>query len=282
MQLCEYGCGQEAKYQFKNGKWCCSKTLLSCPKIRESQKGENHPRIGKKHNDSSKEKMSKSHTGNNGFWKGKTRSAETRKKISSKLKGRPLSVITKTNMRTGIEDINRRYPFFSRIEELRYNPKYPDKKEIQAHCKNHNCKYSKENGGWFVPTYQQLYERIRQIENIDGNDGSYLYCSEECKNECSLYNLRSDPFEKVSEDQFYTYSEYQTFRNFVLERDNYICQYCGKLAEHVHHERPQKLEPFFSLDPDLAWSVCEKCHYKYGHRDECSTGNIANKQCNNK
>jgi len=24
MKLCDYGCGQEAKYQFKNGKWCCS------------------------------------------------------------------------------------------------------------------------------------------------------------------------------------------------------------------------------------------------------------------
>jgi len=28
--LCEYGCGQEAKYQFKNRKWCCSKSWNSC------------------------------------------------------------------------------------------------------------------------------------------------------------------------------------------------------------------------------------------------------------
>ena len=27
---CEYGCEQEAKYQFKNGKWCCSKNFRSC------------------------------------------------------------------------------------------------------------------------------------------------------------------------------------------------------------------------------------------------------------
>jgi len=29
-QLCEYGCGQEAKHQFKNGKWCCSNNISNC------------------------------------------------------------------------------------------------------------------------------------------------------------------------------------------------------------------------------------------------------------
>jgi len=32
--LCDYGCGQEAKYFFKNGKKCCSKNHRSCPIIR--------------------------------------------------------------------------------------------------------------------------------------------------------------------------------------------------------------------------------------------------------
>ncbi len=31
MNLCEYGCGQEANHQFKNGKWCCSKSWQQCP-----------------------------------------------------------------------------------------------------------------------------------------------------------------------------------------------------------------------------------------------------------
>jgi len=31
MVLCDYGCGQEAKYFFKNGKKCCSKNHGSCP-----------------------------------------------------------------------------------------------------------------------------------------------------------------------------------------------------------------------------------------------------------
>ncbi len=35
--LCEYGCEQEAKYQFKNGKWCCSKSFSKCPMIRKKR-----------------------------------------------------------------------------------------------------------------------------------------------------------------------------------------------------------------------------------------------------
>lgn len=32
--MCEYGCGQEAKYQLKNGKWCCSKNYQSCSELK--------------------------------------------------------------------------------------------------------------------------------------------------------------------------------------------------------------------------------------------------------
>ena len=31
---CEYDCGQDALYQLKNGKYCCSKSWNSCPEIR--------------------------------------------------------------------------------------------------------------------------------------------------------------------------------------------------------------------------------------------------------
>jgi len=29
VRICEYGCGQEATHQFKNGRWCCSKYFNS-------------------------------------------------------------------------------------------------------------------------------------------------------------------------------------------------------------------------------------------------------------
>lgn len=42
--LCEYGCGQEAKHQFKNGKWCCSHNHSGCPVNKQKMSNSN---IGK-------------------------------------------------------------------------------------------------------------------------------------------------------------------------------------------------------------------------------------------
>ena len=208
--------------------------------LKKSYENREHPMLGKNHSDDSKEKMSK-------------------------------------NSRMTISNIKRKYKLFTKIENMRYNPDKPiEEREIQVRCKNHNCPNSKEQGGWFTATKSQLYERIRCLEK-NGTDNSYFYCCSECKIECPLYNLQSDPFKQI--DTNYNQKEYRYFRTHVLKRDKYKCQYCGEKAEHVHHERPQKLEPFFILDPDLAWSVCVKCHYKYGHKDECSTGNLAKVVC---
>lgn len=64
LTICDYGCGQEAKYTFKTGKCCCSKSVNSCPsmklknsnglKIARERKGSEywsngqHPQTGKK------------------------------------------------------------------------------------------------------------------------------------------------------------------------------------------------------------------------------------------
>jgi len=189
-------------------------------------------------------------------------------KAKGRMKDRKLRNKISTTLKKGIDYYLETYPFFSNIEKI----KEGKNKEILVKCKN--C------GKYFEPNGTQLYERIRQLEKIDGNDGCYFYCSEECKQQCPLYNLKQNPL-KITK-KYYTDEEYQTFRKFVLERDNYKCQYCGEKAEHVHHEKPQKLEPFFALDPDFAWSVCKKCHYKYGHKDECSTGKLSNIICGDK
>jgi len=318
INLCDYGCNQKATHQLKNGKWCCSKKWQQCPvyrkKIRELNIGSNNPNYGKKRSEETKRRQSNSLKGRtyidlHGVVKakklkkklskikqGKILSKETKIKKSKALKGKTYIELfgeekakelkkLRSEMKKGsnhhmfltIEKIKKERPLFYKIEEMRYNPDKPEEKEIQVHCKNHNCSNSKEHNGWFTPTRTQLYERIRCIE-VNGSDNSYFYCSDKCKNECPLYASKgADPFQQT--DKLYTQSEYQQFRDYVLERDNYKCQYCGKKAEHVHHERPQKTEPFFSLDPDLAWSVCKKCHYEKGHQDECSTGYLASLQC---
>jgi len=276
MNICSYGCGQEATNQFKNGKFCCSVHYMKCKSVRYNNSGVNNSFFGKNH---SLEAIEKNREFNIGRKQNK-KTIEKKKKISIELwkkEGFRKKVLKNLNRRT-IKMIENKYPFFSQIEEMRYNPDKVDEKEIQIHCKNHNCKNSKEQGGWFTPSGRQLELRIWSLEHKDGNEGSYFYCSDECKNICPLYNLQTSKFMK-NDLNYYDSGDYQTFRTFVLERDKNICQYCGEQATDVHHERSQKLEPFFALDPDFAWSCCEKCHYKYGHKDECSTGKIASISC---
>jgi len=267
MILCEYGCNQESKYQFKNGKWCCSKNQSGCPGVRkrmsESNKGKNHPIFGT------------------------TRSEETKNKIREANKGKKRTKIQNQKMSKAcsltIIKIKEKYFFFSQIEEMRYNPDKPEEKEIQVHCKYNGCKNSKEKGGWFTPSRSQLGERIRHLESENGNGGSYFYCSEKCKEDCPLFNLQSDPLKET--ELPYTYQEKQIFNKEVLERqrkeDGYnFCEKCYSAKDlHVHHEKPVKTYPILSLDPDNGIVLCEKCHYKYGHKTgtECSTGNLANK-----
>ena len=283
MKICEYGCGQKAKHQFKNGKWCCEKDWRRCPEklleSRELKKGKSHPMYGIQKSRETREKISKARKGQPSPRKGKTHTLESRKKMSESMKGR---IPWNKGMFLTKSQIKARYPTFYKVEEIRYSPN-SKRKTIQVRCKNHNCPNSKEQGGWFTPTYIQLYERIRALESENGSEGAYYYCCKDCKESCPLYSFRPDYFLNKSNDNdiYFTSSQYNVFRQFVLERDNYKCQYCEKPATIVHHERPQKLEPLFVLDPDFAWSCCEECHYKYGHKTgtECSTGNLASKIC---
>ena len=51
IHICEYGCGREGKYQFKNGRWCCSEHSQKCPSLSERTGKKNK---GKKHKTSFK------------------------------------------------------------------------------------------------------------------------------------------------------------------------------------------------------------------------------------
>ena len=149
-------------------------------------------------------------------------------------------------------------------------------KTLQVRCHNSSCRK------WFVPKRTSVRNRL-QVFYGQVSGANDFYCLEVCKSTCPTYNQKLYPKEYKSNqnEKPYTTDQYQLYRKTVLERENYICEYCGERAKEVHHERSQKTDPMFVVDPDYGHAVCKKCHMKYGHKTgtECSTGNLAKKIC---
>ena len=307
--ICGYGCQKEAQYPPRKGmtKWCCERHFSKCPNIIKRNSDSNKKLWNDKdsvfNSRQYREKQSKASTGRIPWNKHKTKDDDTRIKMQSEslkncwldeksyfnsteyrnnlkiAQNRQYTKLKKSiNKKYTIKDYKVKHPFFSKIEEMRYNLDKPDEKEIQVHCKNHKCSNSKEKNGWFTPTYIQLYERIRALEKPYGMIENNFYCSQKCKDNCISYRKKNDPYQD-NKILPYTAIEYQTCRDVVLERENGLCEYCGEPATDMHHIFPVKKEPFFALDPDYCVACCEKHHYKYGHRDECSTTNLAKMIC---
>ena len=307
MELCGYGCGREAKFPPRKGqrKWCCSEYFAQCPnkkttgipswnkgltkKTSESVKKYSESRRGcsswnkgltKESNNKIKEiadKISIGYGYGPGYLSGKSKSSISINKKATlnnyspsmlKKRGKNIRKVKIGMTYNKIDNLYRNHPFFCKIEKPRENKN----KDIEVKCKT--CK------NWFVPTSDQITTRWSSLEKEEGNDGNFFYCSEKCKQECPLYNLRPEHFlNNTQTNQQHTSEEYNTWRQEVLKRAEYKCEYCGEPAEHCHHSRPQKLEPFFSLDPDYGIACCSKCHYEKGHKDECSTGQLSTKVC---
>lgn len=137
-------------------------------------------------------------------------------------------------------------------------------------------------GEWYIPKRTDVEARAQYLKgNVDRE--SRFYCSEPCKNSCSVFNKRKYPNgfnpRKYRNNKLFTENELRIWSNEVLIRADYRCEYCEGPATSAHHIVPKKLGVFEALDPDNGIACCNECHYKYGHKGECSTINIANKIC---
>jgi very-short-patch-repair endonuclease len=81
--FCSYGCGQEAKFQMKNGKICCEDTYYKCPEYKKKLSFKQKTRKRFPRSEDTKRKISEKLKGRSS---GK-RSLSCRLKISKKLKG---------------------------------------------------------------------------------------------------------------------------------------------------------------------------------------------------
>ena len=214
--------------------------------------------------------------------------------ISKRYKGKKLSIEHKQNMskvrsgkcnsnyKGGVEKDNIPLydtfaPQFSTNFEETKSIMVCEIKALGVKCHNSNCKK------WFVPKTTSVRNRLQSFKGQTTAQNNF-YCSDECKEMCSTFNKRVYPKGQNPNKQTerpYTSEQYQLYRKTVLERENYICEYCGARATEVHHEKSQKTDPMFVVDPDYGHAVCKGCHYKYGHKKgtECSTGALARKIC---
>lgn len=132
---------------------------------------------------------------------------------------------------------------------------------------------------WFIPKVDDVQRRMKFLNDKATSEGRF-YCSNKCKSDCSIFRQVKYPKGFIKEkNKNYTNYELSIWSSEVLKRVNYFCEICGEKAEHAHHIIPKKEIDLYILDPDNGMACCKKCHYKYGHKDDCSTGNLANKKC---
>ena len=155
-------------------------------------------------------------------------------------------------------------------EETRKCPE--NKKLLQIKC--YRCAI------WYTPSRSEVKNRISAVNKSGGREG-HFYCSEKCKNSCSIFNKvkHYKGLNKTKINNMFTDYELKVWSKEVLKRENYICIYCGEKATQAHHIRPKKVSPFYALDPDNGLAVCKKCHNLFCHKDECSTGALSQIKC---
>ena len=58
------------------------------------------------------------------------------------------------------------------------------------------------------------------------------------------------------------------FRTAILQRDNYVCFYCGKDADQVDHVIPITKAPELVISFDNAVACCKRCNTAKGNRSQ--------------
>ena len=292
---------EELRYSKKTGKWYKGKgntTYIykeSCEKCGESylsrnfkgnfcskvcaNLGSNNPLYGKCLSEEHKRKISKSNKGEKSFWYGKHHTKETKEKLSKIGKKK----IGKKNNRWDGGYNSKNIPKYDTYayqiewcEEVRRNKK--DLNILEVKCFKCNK--------WYVPTIRNVYSRIYILNGNSKGEG-HLYCSDECKNSCSIYHksaktlMKEDAIRAGRLSWLELNREIQPeLRKLVLERDKNQCVKCGNEENlHCHHIYPVSIEPLLSADIDNCVTLCYNCHKEAHQKDGCSYGQLKMEIC---
>jgi 5-methylcytosine-specific restriction endonuclease McrA len=112
---------------------------------------------------------------------------------------------------------------------------------------------------YFIPANVYVQRRVQSLNGQQPGECK-LYCSESCKENCSIYRQlvkpKGTPSPNTIKRSFPT-----EFRNMVLERDNHQCVICGSTDNlTVHHNDPFAVCKMFENDMDSAFTLCERCN----------------------
>ena len=147
-------------------------------------------------------------------------------------------------------------PQLNWIEDVRRDPENNDL--LQVKCSENNCKK------WFTPKRTEVRRRLTSLRTGIGENR--FYCSDECKNKCSVFNQVLYPKTFIKDD--ITREVQQELRELVFQRDEHECQKCGNDTDlHCHHFEGVEQNPIESADIDNCITLCSECH-KMAHEDE--------------
>ena len=162
--ICEYGCDNIAKYQLKNGKWCCSKSINSCQGMKQKNSKANKEIIK---NSTVKRESPFKNKEYRYDWTGKHLSEEHKQKISESNKGntiyQDLSEDKKNEMKQKLRN-NMMIKYQNGFEvKCGRAPKYEYTSPIAGHIKI--------DGSWELKVAQYLdgqgYNWIRNKQRFD-------------------------------------------------------------------------------------------------------------------
>jgi hypothetical protein len=300
LEICSLGCGQIANYKFKNGSLCCSNGQQFCPEVRrknsENSKGKPSGMLGKRHKESSKDKMSERQRGVSKPYLRKEKAfcaCGCENKVNTAQEGRYLPYHKPKYEMTEehIKNLTISLKMSEKVRAVRSSKEYSEKmslatsgskngnykgldrtwacyrtvcdkigfcEEIRKDPENENILNTKCTycGRWFRPTNIQISNRISALNGKQQGENRF-YCSKECKDLCPIYGQINYPSDFIRTRTEVT----STLRKMVFERDNWECQKCNsKESLECHHIDTIKQEPMFANDQDSCITLCERCH----------------------
>lgn len=158
----------------------------------------------------------------------------------------------------------------STFEEIRRDP--INLELLQVRCFYSSCRE------WFNPTVGMVQDRLRAFNNIGPEN--HFYCSDECKNNCSVFNKKTDNQNKKSQCDRSDNLQSE-LRDIVLELDNYTCQLCGNSEDETpgielicHHIKPMVTDLMLASDVDNCITLCVNCHKKVHQLPGCQLNEL--------